>query len=721
MGIIMNTNYFTRKVIFLISIILLTYVAVNADDWQRIHAYKFIRANPIIKDHENRLLVGTPEGLYKSSDMGENWILVKNGNYVGKKIIAVQNDLYMIYNNSLVLSQDGGQTWQNITGTLDNFWSLDLCADSNGTIYLGVSQNYKYKIFFTTDKGENWNRIEGWPSDSYFSHMTVNETGYLYVGAIADARGDLFLSRDTGKTWIRIDNDHILDFYRTSTLFTLDSNIVLWGRFEEYGLGILYPSAALLSRNNGATWTELPFKGARQFYIDSTGNLYAASDDGLFISPDSGETWTKIKDNAVSTITTINDSLIFAGSSSNNGNLWKSTDNGSSWEPLTIESYPEPSIRDFYLTSSDEVIYTTEGGVFITPDDGQSSTKIGNIPHSLHLTKKNVLFGVFQDTPYDVFYLYRSVDFGKTWEAVLYLDEYPQLGVVSNKIGGVLAIKENSFFYSTQDGQESSWRKGGLVNDDIRTAALNDAGDIILGGSYEIYLSTDGGSHFKTLAHPNPYHIPPNDIEFLSRDTIIVVLRDGSLFRSSNKGKSWDELDTGGLFLKRFFPAKHHFLFATGLHSEIYYSRDYGENWRTFPLDDGMGKASKVAAPLNGKLYVLSSGNLYLRQETIVHTDDISPIVPYQNEIMYNYPNPFNGQTTIKFSVASAATVTIRIFNVSGETVIDLKQTTPGAGEYLLSWDGRNKLGKLVSSGIYFFTMFIDGKMIDSGKMVLMK
>ena len=78
---------------------------------------------------------------------------------------------------------------------------------------------------------------------------------------------------------------------------------------------------------------------------------------------------------------------------------------------------------------------------------------------------------------------------------------------------------------------------------------------------------------------------------------------------------------------------------------------------------------------------------------------------------MDNYPNPFNQETRIRFSVEamSASPVTIDIYNVKGQRIRALVNGMYGAGKHSVVWNGRDDYGVYVSSGVYFYCMTADG------------
>jgi hypothetical protein len=90
-----------------------------------------------------------------------------------------------------------------------------------------------------------------------------------------------------------------------------------------------------------------------------------------------------------------------------------------------------------------------------------------------------------------------------------------------------------------------------------------------------------------------------------------------------------------------------------------------------------------------------------------------------------NYPNPFNPDTWIPYYLPQDANVTIQIYNSAGQMVRELNLGRQAAGIYLNKdsaayWDGKDSLGQLVSSGVYFYTIHA-GKFTVTRKMVIMK
>jgi len=78
---------------------------------------------------------------------------------------------------------------------------------------------------------------------------------------------------------------------------------------------------------------------------------------------------------------------------------------------------------------------------------------------------------------------------------------------------------------------------------------------------------------------------------------------------------------------------------------------------------------------------------------------------PQLTTLSGNYPNPFNPQTTISFSLAKSEQVSIEIFNIKGQKVKTVLDQLLTDGQHEVVWDGKNQYGKSVSSGVYFYRM----------------
>jgi hypothetical protein len=97
---------------------------------------------------------------------------------------------------------------------------------------------------------------------------------------------------------------------------------------------------------------------------------------------------------------------------------------------------------------------------------------------------------------------------------------------------------------------------------------------------------------------------------------------------------------------------------------------------------------------------------------------------PTEFSLRPNYPNPFNPATTIQFDVPSAVGdamgVELDIYDVVGQRLVRLVDETMTAGRHRIIWDGRDRHGNSVSSGVYYARLRV-GRQIQTRSMLLLK
>ena len=99
--------------------------------------------------------------------------------------------------------------------------------------------------------------------------------------------------------------------------------------------------------------------------------------------------------------------------------------------------------------------------------------------------------------------------------------------------------------------------------------------------------------------------------------------------------------------------------------------------------------------------------------------------IPAETELLRNYPNPFNPETWIPYRLAEDADVSLTIYDVNGELVRAIDVGHQIAAVYAsrakaIYWDGRNRLGEQVASGVYFYSLRA-GDFSATRKMVILK
>ncbi|MCF7918881.1 MAG: T9SS type A sorting domain-containing protein [Candidatus Cloacimonetes bacterium] len=109
----------------------------------------------------------------------------------------------------------------------------------------------------------------------------------------------------------------------------------------------------------------------------------------------------------------------------------------------------------------------------------------------------------------------------------------------------------------------------------------------------------------------------------------------------------------------------------------------------------------------------------YIAEDVISQT----PSSPDEIALITNvvcYPNPFNPETTIAYSLATEEHVILNVYNSKGQLVKNLIDERQKAGENAANWNGIDNHGQPVSSGLYFYRLITPAGSI-SDKLILLK
>ncbi|RMH72188.1 MAG: T9SS C-terminal target domain-containing protein [Gemmatimonadetes bacterium] len=117
------------------------------------------------------------------------------------------------------------------------------------------------------------------------------------------------------------------------------------------------------------------------------------------------------------------------------------------------------------------------------------------------------------------------------------------------------------------------------------------------------------------------------------------------------------------------------------------------------PLQDGA--LLNLSESVNLSSLQLISGQINEQPVTVIP----EVALPQHVALYPAYPNPFNPRTTIRFEVPQSMNVTLAVYDMSGQLVQTLMSGIVDAGSYSVQWQGDDRTGHKVSSGIYLYRL----------------
>jgi hypothetical protein len=98
--------------------------------------------------------------------------------------------------------------------------------------------------------------------------------------------------------------------------------------------------------------------------------------------------------------------------------------------------------------------------------------------------------------------------------------------------------------------------------------------------------------------------------------------------------------------------------------------------------------------------------------------------LPFDFVLSQNYPNPFNPETRISYTIvghdARSVPVSLKIYNILGQSVRTLVDQPQSGGKHEILWDGKDESGKNAASGVYFYRLQA-GESVETKRMVLIR
>ncbi|MDR0971582.1 MAG: tail fiber domain-containing protein [Bacteroidales bacterium] len=123
----------------------------------------------------------------------------------------------------------------------------------------------------------------------------------------------------------------------------------------------------------------------------------------------------------------------------------------------------------------------------------------------------------------------------------------------------------------------------------------------------------------------------------------------------------------------------------------------------------------KSVQELSQEIENLKEENAYLKKYILNGDNNTNDSKAEKAKLYQNTPNPFNNDTKIEYYIPNTAiNADIYIYNLNGTQIKHIVLSNKGQASYILSANN-------LEAGMYIYSLFVDGKEIDSKKMILTK
>jgi photosystem II stability/assembly factor-like uncharacterized protein len=709
---------------------------ISAQDfWQVTNFSINTNVYSIVVNSKGQIFAGTKNGVYKSTDNGNNWTFNNLSDVVNSIVINAQDQLFAATNNSgICRSEDDGDNW--FTVFPDTTSALYLNIPANGDIYYCNSIG---ELYNSTDNGDNWQQILHMTKNTAMWAFTKDLNNYLYLGTY-----------NYGAFRVNFEGTNLVSNYLYNTGLT-DSTI--W-TFTLNNAGQIFAgtnnSGIYRSLNNGDTWIQIN-NGLTNFKVwtlacNSTGDLFAGTDgSGVFRSRDNGETWEQIN-------TGLTNNQVLYLYVDKSGYLWACTIGGGIFRSKISTILPATINVNTNLSFSDV--------------SKQTSYQMFGLPGNFDLPLSQVLTGS-ADKDWTAYW-----DNGAE-EGTSYLQKYDGTSTFNFKPGRAfwilsknsIAINRNvnsvtltNNYYSIP--LHTGWNL--ISNPFNKNVNWNDIEQLNGGILQPIHNYNNGtysqpavfepyeGYYFLNDLNLQTLKIPyiigltsPNEntlfLNKLPSDNVLKLVLESEEGQNEYVNIMIDEKSIDGSDNKDIYAPPNNFSDK----SISIYNEKLSASYKYLMVDsrkeigDGQQYELKIKNHGNGIVFLKVEGIEYFKNFEIYLLDNNlkrfynikqlnridlpkihnelnftlligsenyvnkfkNELMPDRFELYQNYPNPFNPLTTLKYGIPEESNVRLLLYNSLGELVKIFTEKKQAAGYYEINFDGSR-----LSSGVYYYS-----------------
>jgi hypothetical protein len=643
--------------------------------------------------------------------------------------------------------------------------------------YSGASY-YGRGLLKSTNGGDNWISIRnGLPNSTYFSRLLIRP-GHNKELLAALGNSGIYRSTDAGMNWYQVRSgrcDDILFSLTGDTAYAIGSGQNM--RISVDG-GATFPTQIgtgiiIGTRNHFAMCKSAPnIFYASVYNSDGTVTVFKSTDRGNNFTQlvtgfnfSGGQAWYDFYMH----VSPFNPDYAYVGTLT----VFRTTDGGTSFQSISTGVHVDQHNMDFHPTDSNKLFCVNDGGVWKSDDRGTSWTNLNtnltltqfyrmtsDPTNSAHLmggtqdngtqrttgtmnwtaayggdggevcfsrTDQKIILGETQNNG-----VFRSTNGGISWSGAT-----SGLSGSGSWVGPIISHPDSlGIFYTarqqvfkTTDNAASWFPISSGTSGTIREMAIckSRPKSMYASSGSVLYYSNDGGYTFALVSSGMPGRTITSVYFHPDSSKVAVVTFSGfgagKVYKTTNEGVNWinisgDLPDTPINDILIYYPgySTSNYLVATDV--GVFMTSNFGTNW--VELADGLPNTVAIHLDYNeatGKIRLGTHGRgTWEISGTITGISVNNYEIPNNYNLSQNYPNPFNPNTKIGFSIKDSKNVILKIHNILGKEVTTLVNKKLSAGNYDVTFYGEN-----FSSGLYFYSLILDGIKVDTKKMILIK